>query len=111
MIGQPRFDIGTMMNMPAEISLGELLDRSDSTIKELTYNMQRATPRYRIRKGTNVKSDKAPSRTVLAASATLPPPVTANAFEDDGESKPVMITSWVHSLRLPRTLLDRGIFS
>ena len=104
MVNRPRFDIGSIMDIPVQISLGELLDRSDSTIKELAYNMQRATPRYRVRKA----ADKAPGHAVLAASAILPPPVTANAFEDDGESKPVMITSWVHSLRLPRTLLDGG---
>ena len=34
-----RFDIRKILDLPVEISVGELLDRSDTTIKELVYNM------------------------------------------------------------------------
>lgn len=108
MANRQRFDISSILNLPVNISLGELLDRSDSTIKELAFNMQRATPRYRVRKTTGTNTIAAPSGAVMSAAALHPPPVTAQAFDDDGESKPVMITSWVHSLKLPRTLLDGG---
>ncbi len=106
MSSRTRFNIDSIMDLPVNISLGQLLDRSDSTIKELAYNMQRATPRYRVRKVSGATS--APSNSVLAASVTILLSVIAQAYEDDGESKPVMITSWVNSLRMPRTLLDGG---
>lgn len=106
MSSRTRFNIDSIMDLFVNISLGQLLDRSDSTIKELVYNMQRATPRYRVRKASGATS--ALSNSVLAASVTISPPVTAQAYEDDGESKPIMIISWVNSLRMPRTLLDGG---
>ena len=45
---------------------------------------------------------------MLAASALTPPSITARAYEDNGQSKPVMITSWIRAVRLLRTLLDGG---
>ena len=112
MASRQRFDIGKILDLPVELTLGELLDRSDATIKELAYNMQRATPRYRVRKASTKAADQdvgvASSSTALVASALVPPKVTAQAYEDDGQSRPVMITAWVHAAKMSRTLLDGG---
>ena len=113
MMGQDGFNIRKILDLPVEISVGELLSRSDSTIKELAYNMQRATPRYRVRKPAtkatpNATEAQNPSGAVLSAAAVTPPPVTAHAYDDDGKSKPVLITSWIGTTKLPRTLLDGG---
>ena len=111
MVTSKRFDINQVLSLPIQLSLGELLDRSDQTIKELAYNMQRATPRYRVRKTAAAPQGaaKAPAnQATLAAAAMLPPHVTAFAYEDDGQSKPVMIMSWIHNTKLSRTLLDNG---
>ena len=112
MVTNKRFDINQVLSLPIQLSLGELLDRSDQTIKELAYNMQRATPRYRVRKATAAPQGaaRAPANQVtLAASAMLPPHVTAFAYEHDGQSKPVMILSWIHNTKFSRSLLDNGL--
>ena len=111
MANESRFNVKQILNLPVQLSLGELLDRSDTTIKELAYAMQRATPRYRIRKqaaGTHGNQGGVQGSAIMAASALLPPDVTARAYEDDGQSKPVMITSWIKALKLVKTLLDGG---
>ena len=50
MAGRTRFGVKKILDLPVEVTLGEFLDRSNVTIKELAYNMQKTTPRYRIRK-------------------------------------------------------------
>ena len=40
------------------------------------------------------------------AAAFTPPDITARAYDDDGQSKPVMITAWIHAIKLLKTLLD-----
>ena len=112
-MGQEGFNIRKILDLPVEISVGELLSRLDSTIKELPYNMQRATPRCRVRKPSTKASPNATeapnsSGAVLSAAAMVPPPVTAPAYDDDGRSKPVLITSWIGNSKLTRTLLDGG---
>ena len=110
MVMNKRFDINQVLSLPIQISLGELLDRSDQTIKELAYNIKRATPRYRFRKNPSAPQAARTSanQATLAAAAMLPPHVTAFAYEDDGQSKPVMTTSWIHSTKFSRNLLDNG---
>lgn len=49
MSNRSRFNVDTLFSMPIEIPLGELLDRSGITVKEMAYAMQRATPRYRVK--------------------------------------------------------------
>ena len=97
MTNQPRFDVNTIFSLPIEIPLGELLDRSDVTVKEMAHAMQRATPRYRVKRATKAKpvgENPSAASLVLAASVQKhPPEVTAHAQEDDGLSQPVMITS------------------
>lgn len=106
MAHRSRFDIGKILDLPLEITVGEFLDKSDVTIKELAYSMQRSTPRYRVRR------QKAPvpaqNKSVTMANSALPPPITANAYEDDGLSRPLMVEAWTTDLRLPKTLLDGG---
>jgi len=106
-----RFDISRILDLPLELTVGELLDRSDITIKDLAFNMQRSTPRYRIKR-SKVNAEDQEAETVQASmsisAAVLPPEVTARAYEDDGLSKPLMINSWIGTQRLPKSLLDGG---
>lgn len=39
-----RFNINQILDMPVTLTLSQLMDRSDSTIKDLAYNIQRSTP-------------------------------------------------------------------
>lgn len=106
--GRSRFTIDRILKLPIEIELGELLDRSDSTIKELAMSMQRSTPRYRARRSTR-QVNSVPVTSVIGATPDhLPPPITAHALEDDGLSQPLMIKSWIGSVRCDKTLLDGG---
>ena len=108
----PRFDIKNVFDLPIQLSLGELLDRSDTTIKELAYGMQRATPRYRVKRTTEASNPIAvpPNQGNVAtlAAALIPPEINARAYEDDGQSQPVMIVSWIEGTKLWKTLLDGG---
>lgn len=64
MAGRTRFDVKKIFDLPIEVTLGEFLDRSDVTIKELAYNMKKTTPRYRIRKAKTrdaPQQDQAPT--------------------------------------------------
>ena len=98
--------------MPVEILLGELLDRSDVTVKEMAYMMQRAIPQYHVRRAPKAKVvEEEPSAASLVLAASVqkhPPEVTAHAQDDDGQSQPVIITSWIEAIKLVNTLLDRG---
>ena len=58
MTSSARFDVKKILNLPVELSLGELLDRSDTTIKELAYAIQRATPRYQQAKEIRIKKER-----------------------------------------------------
>jgi len=84
----PRFNIKNVFDLPIQLSLGELLDRLDTTIKELAYGMQRATPRYRVKRTTEASNPIAvpPNQGNVAtlAAALIPPEITARAYEDDG---------------------------
>ena len=91
MAGRPRFSIDSIFNIPIEIPLGELLDRSDMTVKEMAFGMQRATPRYRVKKAPKqtVSNQEEPSGASLVVTASVqkePPVVIAHAHEDDGQS-------------------------
>ncbi|MCJ1470256.1 hypothetical protein MMC07_008901 [Pseudocyphellaria aurata] len=107
MVGRPRFDVTKILDTEIFLTLGQLLDQSDLTVKELAYNMQRSTPRYRVRPKTGRRPVISDNRMAMSAS-TISPPVTTQAYEDDGHSKPMMITSWVKHFKLPKTLLDGG---
>jgi len=89
-----RFDISRILDLSLELTVGELLDRSDITIKDLAFNMQRSIPRYRIKR-SKVNAEDQEAETVQASmsisAAVLPSEVTARAYEDDGLSKPLMI--------------------
>ena len=75
--------------------------------------MQRATPRYRSRRSGKGKEkvtngNQRPTIAMLAASALRPPPIIAQALEDNGLAQPIFIEAWVGSVKFPKTLLDRG---
>jgi len=93
-----RFDISRILDLSLELTVGELLDRSDITIKDLAFNMQRYTPRYRIKRSkVNAEGDAQEAENVQVSmtisAAVLPSEVTVRAYEDDGLSKPLMINS------------------
>ena len=48
MVGHGRFDIGKIFDLPLEVTVGEFIDRSNTTIREMAFNMQRSTPKYRV---------------------------------------------------------------
>ena len=83
--GRARFDVKKIFDLPLEVTLGEFLDQSDITIKELAYNMQKTTPRYRIRKaktGNALQQDHLPA---TSSNAVLhPSPITSSACDNDG---------------------------
>lgn len=63
MAGQARFNVKKIFDLPLEITLREFLDQSDITIKELAYNIQKITPRYRICKAKSRKTSQVPPAT------------------------------------------------
>ncbi|MCJ1346904.1 hypothetical protein MMC31_005124 [Peltigera leucophlebia] len=91
MTGSERFDIKKIFDLPLEVTVREFLDRSDSTIREMAYNMQRSTPRYRVKKSKVIRDEEEENHAV-----------------NDGMSLPLMISSWVLNQHLSRTLLDGG---
>lgn len=52
MVGKNRFEVKQIFDLPITLSLAELFDRSDTTIKEMAHYLQGATPRYRVKKST-----------------------------------------------------------
>ena len=71
MSNQSCFNIDTIFSMPIKILLKELLDRSNITIKEIAYAMQRAIPQYHVRrtlKAKVVEEEPSIASLVLAAS-------------------------------------------
>lgn len=73
-----------------------MLDSSDTTVKELAYQMQRSTPRYRVKRSKPVERTR--TSNVQSNAILYPPPVTAQAYDDDRLSEPLMITSWIQGL-------------
>ena len=113
MMGKIRLTSDRIFEKEVSFAIGELLDASDDLVKDMAYHMQRATPRYRVRKPAKPTEPVQPNQAgasgalVLAAAAT-PPPITTQAYEDDGQSQPVMIVAWIRNLRLMKVLLDGG---
>lgn len=94
--GKSRFNLDKILGLPLEITVGEMLDSSDTTVKELAYQMQRSTPRYRVKRSKPVETTR--TSKVQSNAILYPPPVTAQAYDDDGLSEPLMITSWIQGL-------------
>ena len=88
MTNRPRFDVNIIFSLPIKIPLGELLDQSNVTVKEMAYIIQRATPRYRVKKATKGKVvEEGPSVASLVLAALVQKhllEVTAYIQEDDG---------------------------
>ena len=94
--GQTRFDIKKNFDLPLEVILGEFLDQSDITIKELAYNMQKTSLFYRIRKaktGNVLQQDHLPAISSNAVLHSLP--ITSLAYNNNGLSQFFMVTLWV----------------
>ena len=96
-------------------SVGKMLNASDTLRQEFALQMQRSTPKYRVQRKAKGKQrertdpNQTASNVTLAMAATKgPPPILAKAHEDDGQSQPLMVTSWVGAIKLERTLLDGG---
>jgi hypothetical protein len=99
------------MDMAVTLPLGELLNESSHLRKEIAYGMQTTTPRYRVKK----PGEPAPANAVIprenrlyGAQAAFPPAITARAREDDGQAKPLFVTSWIDNIKCPKTLIDGG---
>ncbi len=93
-----RFDVSRIFDLSLELTVEKLLNRSDITIKNLVFNMQRFTPRYRIKRfKVNVESEVSESEDVTVSMifsvAILPSKVTARTYENDDLSKSLMISS------------------
>lgn len=112
LLGGSRFSIDEILKLPLTMEVGQFLDKSDIARQELALSMQRSTPRHRVKKSPKAKNQTDPSSSSNMAIAALvqrePPTVTAHAFDDDGQSQPFMITAWIGSVKLPRTLIDGG---
>lgn len=107
MIDHSQFDVGKTLDLPFEITVREFLDKSDVPIKELAYNMQRSTPRYRLtRQNVTIPNASSHNNAVIIANSVIPPPITASTYDNDGKSRPLMVEAWVSDVRLPKTLLD-----
>lgn len=58
MAGHERFDIRKIFDLPLEVAVGEFLDRSNTTIREMAFNMQRSTPRYRVKRPKPIRDEE-----------------------------------------------------
>lgn len=112
--GQPPYNVvDQIFNQPVNITTGQLLNLSDTAVKQMAFSLQRCTPRYRVRKTRKLPiddEDVIDSSLVSSAVAkvtTSPPVITSRAHDDDG-SQPIMVTAWVNDLQMPKTLLDGG---
>lgn len=109
MAGHERFDIRKIFDLPLEVTVGEFLDRSDTTIREMAFNMQRSTPRYQVKRPKPIRDEENQAvSNVVTNFSSQPPPITTKVSEDDGMSVPLMISSWVLNQHLSKTLLDGG---
>jgi len=91
--------------------------------KELTWNIQSATPRFRVKRvkvsemggeDSARVGDQAQlamirhDNKVLSSLVMMAPQVTAAALDDDGRAAPMFISSWIGDVQLPKTLVDGG---
>ncbi len=111
MQSRDRFDISRILDLSLELTVEELLNRSDITIKDLTFNMQRSTLRYRIKRSKiNVEDDAQEAENVQVSmtisAAILSSKVTIRTYEDDDLSKSLMINFWIETQRLSKSLLN-----
>ena len=108
-MGKLRLISDRLFEKQVSFTIGELLDASDDLVKDMACGMQRATPGYRVRKPAKQSEPTPPGFSgalILAAAAT--PPIMSQAYEDDGQSQPVIIVAWVRTFRLMKVLLDSG---
>ena len=111
LLGGARFSIEEILKLPLTMEVGQFLDKSDIARQELALNMQRSRPRYRVKKTPKSENQADPGRSNMVMTAAVqkePPAVVAHAFDDDGQSQPFMITAWIGTVKLPRTLIDGG---
>ena len=113
--GGDRLMANDIMAMEFTTSVGKMLNASDTLRQEFALQMQRNTPKYRVKRKAKGKqreqtgsSQTVSSVTVAMAATKGPPPIIAKAHEDDGRSQPLLVTSWIGSIKLDRTLLDGG---
>lgn len=95
MIARSRFDITQILRISIELNLKKLLNRLNQTMKELTYAMQCATSRYRVRKSKQIIEQKSISieDSTLFVVAIFLSSIITRAFENDEQSQFVMITT------------------
>ena len=106
-----RISIEEILKLPLTMQVGQFLDKSDIARQELALNMQRSTPRYRVKRTPKAKNQADLSKSNMAITASVqrePPTIIAHAFDDDRQSQPFMITAWIGTVKLPRTLIDGG---
>lgn len=109
-----RLAAGDLMNLEFTTSVGKVLNASDTLRQEFALQLQRNTPKYRVKKSSKGKQREPPedsqqaNNVAMAMAATGPPEVSARAYEDDGQSQPLMVTSWIGNVRMAKTLLDGG---
>jgi hypothetical protein len=93
-----RFDIDRILDLLLKLTVEKLLNQFNLTIKDLAFNMQRSTSRYRIKRSKinvedNVQETEEVSVSVAISATILLSKVTARAHEDDDLSKSLMINS------------------
>lgn len=86
------------------MTFGELLDQLKLTMKELAYNMQKNISQVQSTR----KKRSTPGSNVIILALAIPPAMTAQVYENDRQSKFMMITSKIKQLKLPKILLDSG---
>ena len=111
MAGHERFDIRKIFDLLLEVTVGEFLHRLDTTIHEMAFNIQRSTPRYRVKRPKTIRDEEENEAVSNAVTnfSSQPTPITTKVFEDDGMSLPLMISLWVLNKHLSKTLLDCGL--
>ena len=113
--GQPPYNvIDKIFNKPINITAGQLFNISDTVMKQMAFSLQRCTPRYQMKKTRRLPInehdviDNTFITNAVAKAVTTPLVITFRAYDDNGKSQPMMITTWVNNLRMPKTLLDSG---
>jgi len=89
-----RFNISRILDLLLELTVKKLLNQSDIIIKDLTFNMQRSTSRYRIKRlKINIEDQevKIMQVSMLISATILSSKVTIRAYKDDDLSKSLMI--------------------
>lgn len=109
---QPHYNvIYEILNKPVNFTAGQLLNISNTAVKQMAFSLKRCMPRYQVR-----KTRKLPTHeddviddaliTTVAIKAITTPTITSRAHDYDGESQPLMITASVNSLQMQKTLLN-----